>query len=198
MNLIEIDLCAKLPEGFAFVDIETRKTDVPSSFYHLLPSGYSMKRRWQCFLIGLALDDKLFLAYGDEAEILEWFSEKVAGRKVVYISRNGFDEHILGGTFTNARSPKMKKPGPWPHCRQTMTWLRISPKDVYGFSDRPLDIESKEVPEAWDAGKKEIVLIHCLRDVFEGFWALEDAHDVRLPEILSDPNNEIYQKWKPK
>lgn len=161
-----------------WLDIETRK--VPA------PAGWSQKKRWQPFMVGLAASSDpgvlwAMVVSGTEAEIAEHLAE-FAGYEIRYSATREFDEMVLRGRFTNARRAHSKKAGAWPNVDTAdLRWKNIHKTLRPRSWTRAADVKSADVPEVWQAGYKKVVAVHCLRDVLE--TAMRDV-DVKMSHRL--------------
>lgn len=149
-----------------WVDIETYKTAAPASF--------PFSRRWQPFMIGIAgaTDPGILfvtvLASDDEAELIEAAEILLADNEVRYSATREFDEMVLRGRFTNARRAHMPVAGSWPNLDAAeITWRNMRKLESGIDWERPVDVASKEVPEAWSREERSLVAIHCAKDVVE-------------------------------
>jgi hypothetical protein len=168
-----------------WIDIETRKVDAPD--------GWGYKKRWQCFMICIAAFDdssnlRVTLLSGDEGMLMKRLEKRLEGYcQIEYNATRQFDEMILRGRFTNARRALKDEPGPWPNLNDcdfdwNNNWKELKGKEV----NRTFDVESKLVPDNWKAGNKNIVRLHCLRDVLEMIAAKFDIDDFN--DIMVDNN----------
>lgn len=167
-------------------DIETRKVEAVKP--------WSQKMRWQTFLVGfLSIEEpgSIFVdvvASDSEDDLLDYTAEMLWSTSARYIATREFDEMVLRGRFTNARRAHSKRPGRWPNLDDVtdIAWTNIRKFDLKPKTwKRPLDVESKEVPEAWEEGEKEIVALHCAKDVMEMFLRDPDVHlTKRLRNVL--------------
>jgi hypothetical protein len=162
-----IDVPGCFLSGVAYLDLETRKVDLPRPHY-LLQTGEPLSRRWQAFLAGVSSFRRITIVEntGDEMDFLRRVRAAIESDTVVYQATRQFDEMILKGRFTYAR----RGPEPLPFYpvmpeAEELTW------DQKRYATRPErgpDCESKYVPVIWDRGGDQgLVLIHLLRDVVE-------------------------------
>ncbi len=162
MRTWTVDLPSELPEGVAYVDIETEKVELANPV-----RGFP--RRWRPFLVGLASGSTLTLVAGEEAELATEVERLLAGHEVRYAATKRFDELVLTGRFTNARRAPLPEPGPWPTVAvDAATWKNLGRQPE---NDRAADVASIEAPVAWYDGRERAVLVHCLRDVAELLYA---------------------------
>jgi len=153
-----VDLPNELPEGVAYVDIETEKVELANPV-----RGFP--RRWRPFLVGLASGSTLTLVAGEEAELVAEVESRLSGKEVRYAATKRFDELVLTGRFTNARRAPLPEPGPWPAVAvDAASWKNLGRQPE---NDRAADVASIEAPVAWYDGRERAVLVHCLRDVVE-------------------------------
>jgi hypothetical protein len=167
MITVTIPIPGRVADGTAYLDIETRKVD----FGEQLEDGWIMKRRWSAFAIGIAAGGVVTLnATYDEPLLLKRAAKLVQYRSITYAATHQFDEMILKGRFTNARrahSPVQIYPAmAGANQRQWRNIYREVQKSSIGLS-REFDIESKDVPLYWCTDKRNIILVHLLRDVLE-------------------------------
>jgi hypothetical protein len=168
MITLDIPLPGPMADGTAYLDIETRKVD----FGLRLSDGWIAKKRWSPFAIGIGRADGIHLrATYEEAELLKSAAELIGYRTVVYAGTRQFDEMVLKGRFINARRA-IEPIALYPTLpgASAMRWRNIQfTKGLADPPERSADIESRLVPTAWCEGqeKRELVLIHLLRDVAE-------------------------------
>jgi len=158
LEVWEVELPAELPEGVAYVDIETEKVALEDPV-----PGFP--RRWRPFLVGIASGRTLALIAGFEAELVAEVERRLTGREVRYAATKRFDELVLTGRFTHARRAPLSEPGPWPAMAvDAVTWRNLGRLPA---AYRAEDVPSREAPEAWNDDRAGLVLVHCLRDVVE-------------------------------
>jgi len=153
-------LNSRLPD-VVWLDIETRK--VPA------PADWLQKTRWEPFMIGVAYREARDLVVevrtGTEGALIEWARGLLAGRRVCYSATREFDEMVLRGRFTNARRAHSPVPGDWPHLDGApIRWENIR-KTWDPAPARAFDVASRDVPAVWKAGDRDVVTLHCARDV---------------------------------
>lgn len=155
-----------LPPGVALIDLETRKVPAPRGFR--MPNGEALKRRWSVFAAGVAVSDWIYLVWGDDEEaLLGRIGELLDGSNLVgYFATRQFDEMICRGRFTNARRAHLPLPTfPAVPGAEEFDWVNMRNLGMV-FPERPGEqIASRDVPKAWDAGRREEVLEHLLWDV---------------------------------
>lgn len=155
----------------ALVDIETRKVPAPPGF--VMPNGEPMRRRWQVFLVGVSVGGRdWILEGGSEVELLRKVADllELEGvEEIVYMATREFDEMILKGRFTNARRAHLHEPGPWPALpgADRYVWTCLNPKKVERDERGPDDVPSKEIPERWAKGERDLVRLHLAADLLE-------------------------------
>ena len=158
MRTWTVDLPGELPEGVAYVDIETEKVELANPV-----KGFP--RRWRPILVGLASGSTLTLVAGEEAELAAEVENRLRGKVACYAGTKRFDELVLTGRFTNARRAPLPEPGPWPAVAiDACSWRNLGRQPE---NDRAADVASIEAPKAWYDGRERAVLVHCLRDVVE-------------------------------
>lgn len=158
MEIREDRIAGRLPEGVAYVDIETEKVALADPV-----PGFP--RRWRPILVGIVRDGYAYRAAGTEAELIEWATEMLAGVEVRYAATKRFDELILKGRFTHARRPPLAEPGPWPAIPKAYPFRNLGRLPAY--PGRAADVASREVPASWASGDREPVWLHLLRDLAE-------------------------------
>jgi hypothetical protein len=158
-----------LPDTVRWVDIETRKVEAPAY--------WSLRRRWQPFMIGIAGKSDPGVAFltvassESEKELIDFAAEVLEGAEIRFGATRDFDEMVLRGLFTNARRKHSEKAGRWPNLNSLdATWTNIRKVERPKQHERAPDCESADVPAMWetgDFGLRKIVALHCLRDVVE-------------------------------
>jgi hypothetical protein len=167
-------LTVKVPGRFradvAFLDVETRK--VPTDGF-VMQNGEALRNRWQAFLVGMARDGEILIAYHPvEAILLRDVRSALYWHKAIaYSATREFDEMVLKGRFTNARRAHEPEPF-YPHLFRPQDWewrnMRKEPSEPMAL--RGNDVPSRDVPDWWatrDPGKRMTVYVHLLRDVAE-------------------------------
>jgi hypothetical protein len=169
-------------EDRAFVDIETRK--VPCDY--TAPGGMHLGRRWSVFLIGVAREGEIVLidSRDDERLMMQLAAEAIGDGPVVYAATRQFDEMVLRGRFTNAR--RAHAPAPYyPYVLprgEELRWINVrdlvesNPGEI--SDNRAPDIPSRDVPEGWMDHRRDMVLVHNLRDVCELILAAGKGNSV--------------------
>lgn len=177
-------IVAKLPKGStgpdAFVDLEFRKVDNGD---FVMQNGEPLRRRWQVFAAGIAINDQIHLVYGGSERELIAEVDKVLGPggiKVHYTGTRQIDEMILRGRFTNARRAHEGKPF-YPHLKNPdrFTWVNM---DMSGVTRKSAenDFHSKYAPDLWANGgeDRERVLGHLQADVA---WLVDGYKPTKKP-----------------
>ena len=151
----------------AYVDVETRKVPVPPG---LVSRGRPVTKRWQVFLVGVALTDgpvEFLDGGGDEAALMadlaEWCTLRGVTELVYAAGLRSFDEKVLRGVFVNARREFLTEPGPWPRLElaDEVEWRNLG-----ALPDLNPDGLGKAAPEIW-AYDPDAVRSHCGWDVEE-------------------------------
>jgi hypothetical protein len=200
MYEITITIPGDIPEDVAMLDIETCKVSADD---HIMDNGELLRQRWAAFAAGIATGTYLgsritLLASYDEPELLRRTALDIQDRTIKYAATRGFDEMILKGRFTNARRSHDKNPFyPTMPGAEDRTWVNIYSKmgAVLPAVKRAPDIDSKNVPIAWERGAHTVVLIHLLRDVAELIIASGDADQNALGwciKVLRDTKYAAY------
>lgn len=180
----------RVPVNDIWVDIETEKVAV---------KNWVNSRRWRVFMVGLGYvrDDTLVFEVwsGDEDDLISFLEERFkTARRINYSATRRFDEMVLRGYFINARRPFLEEPWRWARIKGNYVWrnIRKIEKDV----PRIPDVPSKLIPKLWNAGEKEIVYLHCLKDVVALFLSDPDVElsvydSLVFQEILGDEGKTI-------
>ena len=114
------------------------------------------------------------------------YLEQFEGYEIRYTATREFDEMVLRGRFTNARRAHSSWAGNWSNLNELdCTWNNIRksmlPKE---YIKRGADVASKDVPATWDAGNKDVVILHNERDIIE--MVLLDAEISMTAELRAE------------
>lgn len=154
-----------------YIDIETVK--VPA------PEGWPSRTRWMPFMVGIAKasygDVMVRVYWADEAGLIPLIQDAIqgAGEVVFSASSREFDRWVLAGRFTNARRALSPVPGPWPHLdEEAYNWRNVKGGQL---AFRMAFTPSRDVPKAWADGERELVALHCAKDVATALWCDHNA-----------------------
>jgi hypothetical protein len=183
MGEIVIQVPGALPDGIAFLDLETRKVPVNSHRGITLPNGSILRLRWAAFAAGIASHSRqgsriTLLHDNSEGQLLPRIALEVQDHTIRYAATRQFDEMVMKGRFTNARQKHaLEAFFPAMPGADGLEWQNIYAdlKSEVNRSDRAPDVASRDVPKAWERGQHTVVLIHLLRDVCELLLASDDV-----------------------